>query len=68
MVSQEIQDAIAAHNAGTFTQQFDYQVLIKIARHAAQGVKRPDLIWDENLAADAQKWVRLRFSALVPLI
>jgi len=41
MATQEIHDALAAHNA---------------ARHAAQGVKRPDLVWDERLAADAQKW------------
>jgi hypothetical protein len=41
MATQEIKDALAAHNA---------------ARHAAQGVKRPDLVWDERLASDAQKW------------
>jgi uncharacterized protein YkwD len=26
------------------------------ARHAAPGVKRPDLVWDERLSADALKW------------
>lgn len=38
---QEINEAVAAHNA---------------ARDAAPGVKRADLVWDSHLAADAQKW------------
>lgn len=53
MVSQEIQDAVAAHNTSIFLQRCDHSFLTEIARHAAQGVKRPDLIWDEHLVADA---------------
>jgi len=41
MSSEEIKEALAAHNT---------------ARREAQGVKRPDLVWDERLSADALRW------------
>jgi len=58
LAEEEIKLALPLHNQGMFCVVYPLlnQMVIRLARDKAQGVKCPHLCWDDKLEALAQEW------------